>query len=806
MAFQITDRSDGIRLDGIKPDSISRIKISKDRNHYHPSTHHNTSIYHKKRLSFISSSRSEGEPVKPSKPWWLSGITLFGTFSSQSNRSSKHRTGRGSSVIVTPQLSGSADATPEIGGSDSKIGSDFEFGSDSKIGVQISMMDTSFSPVEYIESFFHSFTQPSPNMSTRESLTAETEETSQLASINLQRSFRDEQLTSAHLEESGSIINISSQYSNQSSVVSYTPPQIPPSIHRSNTTRHHTHPDDPLRRCSVAFFDLDDTLIPTDWVRRAFVAARNVQTRQGRANMDFEYPAFPCPSVDSSPVPAETVTIFEALSPHIQAAVRRHLEALGGDDFDERAADLIGKACRAFGVVVVVTNARSVAWLKIVSDLFPKLKAKLRELNVPIIRAVVPGAAAHQTDFASIGEYFQYWTDLKRLQFSRVAAATQKVISALQRTAGEASRHFLSDLIPSWFPLGQSGEVDMFEFRVPSDVQSGVRYDSRLGRTLSTPTSSALARLSGGELLLSPRSHGKESHELEAILQQNEAYMTPMDDDLLSRIVAHQVRRFLLHHHSKSNTEIADLPYSPRSVLSGPLPTFPPSTPCYSRHTIGTTTGLPPLRPQGQQLPDFPHLPELLRWEVFSRRTEQIGSAIPNTDPNTTLDIICIGDSEFELCAARELASTTPQLFRGVGLVKCRPGLPPDAFRDQLDEIEAAMAILSVERQDRRSVKSGVKHLGPFVSTEFVTRACGFQTESLGLSLVEREALRFRRPDAKVTAQSLTFSNHIAASLAQRISSTGTRPGSTSFRPGSSASRPGSTSSLKDKRSLGSSG
>lgn len=515
---------------------------------------------------------------------------------------------------------------------------------------------------------------------------------------------------------------------------------------------------DPVRHCSVAFFDLDDTLIPTDWVRRAFVTARNVHVRErGSIQTISGLTGFPSNLYCSSGSPSgETVTIYEALTPSIQNRVRHELEKLGGEDFDERAASIVEKACMAFGVVVVVTNARSVAWLRIVSDLFPKLKAQLRRFSVPIIRAAVstPGTAGLRSDFASVGEYFQYWAELKRFQFNRVASATRGVLMSLQSTCHFSARvertpHFLSDLLPTWISVGQqqspSVTTGIHAFRQTEDVQVGTRP----GRSMSDGSSSQLSRLAGGELLLSPRSHGKESHELEDILRRHEVFMSAIDDHLLVRIVTHQVRRFLLHHHSHSNPDISEMPYSPRSLLTGEPPTFPetPSHSLYVKGFPGTTL----LRPQGQPLHKTPHLPGDLRQQFARRQAAQLSSwahsrhirRLPNN--GTLLDIICVGDSEFELSAARELAMNHPEFFRGVGLIKCHTGLSPDAFRDQLDEIEAAMACISIEKEDPNTIRSGARHLGPFVVAEFVTRACGFRTELLGLSLAERETLRLRR-------------------------------------------------------------
>lgn len=634
-------------------------------------------------------------------------------------------------------------------------------------GKEDEAMEPSFNPVEFFESFIQSF-KSQTSMEARDVSSTSTTSLKELASQRSpQISFREEQLTFAHREE-----------------------RVVRSIPTAQLDVPSNPTIDPIRHCSVAFFDLDDTLIPTDWVRRAFVAARNRQFHISGDDSDSE----PSNGESGGLGTSESVTIYEALSPPIQAAVRRHLEQLGGQDFDERAADIVEKACLAFGVVVVVTNARSVAWLRIVSDLFPKLKAQLRRFSVPIIRAAVPGPGTStlRTEFASVGEYFQYWTSLKRLQFSRVAAATREVLAQLQRVStlptAERASHFLSELLPSWLSMGTqpTDESEILAFTGPASlVSESTRHGSHQSE------SSYLTRLPGGELLLSPRSHGKESHDLEAILQQHETCMTAIDDSLLTRIVTHQVRRFLLHHHSVSHADIAGLPYSPRSLLTTQPPTFP-ATPTFSRHPLAASLDLTPLR-HNQPLHAVPHLPEALRNEFVVRQAARRSPAAPTRAAQSSdflLDIVCVGDSEFELCAARELAITNPQVFRGVGLIKCRPGLPPDQFRDQLDEIEAAMACIAIDREESATIRSSLKHLGPYVSSEFVTQGCAYRTELLGLSLTERESSRFRRHPGTsdvvkgiVTAQShapTTVTSHISSPLQQqRMFSSSSRSHST---------------------------
>lgn len=428
-------------------------------------------------------------------------------------------------------------------------------------------------------------------------------------------------------------------------------------------------PRQPSHVFSIAFFDLDDTLIPTDWVRRAFGTT-------GRRRVPATAPPPPWYSsglrrflaaeagLEPPPPP---VTIAEALSPAAQAVVREELERLGGADFDERAAALVEAACRVFGVVVIVTNARSSAWLQIASSLFPRFKSQLRRFSVPILRAATTDGAP--TSFGTPEEYFHYWTQLKKVQFGRVIASALQLLATVrgQQRCGPTP---CSLATPMYSRPGATAAPAMEEeaFAVPNSPQ----VDPSSGAPVVTPS-----------LLMSPRSHRREGQELESLLTANEtSWMVPLEASSLSRILAHQIRRFLLHAHCASDPNLAarthrtEMSQGPQ-VIDGPSPYVVP------------TGGL--------------------------------------------LDLICVGDSEFELCAARELAEMNSDIFRGCGLVKCRAGLPPDQFRDQLAHIQEAMRFVTDWREEEPSSKAlGLRQFGTTVLAEYATRQTRFRTQVIG--------------------------------------------------------------------------
>lgn len=415
-----------------------------------------------------------------------------------------------------------------------------------------------------------------------------------------------------------------------------------------------THVHFLTRLSRVALFDLDDTLIPTEWVRRAFLTLRPSDAEAQKfheACVKSQQKVFD--SWDGCRISPKSFKEDLNLN-FIEKSIRTRLRNLAKVDFDQQAASLIEKSCKAFGVVVVVTNARSSVWLHVVSTLFPKLKAQLRRFSIPVIQAA---AVANRVTFVNNNDYFQYWANLKRVQFQRVVSATashlEKIRASLLKNTLSASR--------------SAGLQNCYG-----------------------PLASVAAATLG-----SPRTHRRESQELESLLLEWDINPSPVANEHLGRLLRHQLGRSMLYHFAQDHAEIARLPYDLHAVFSNDP--FPPT----ARNTAASVKYEPILG----------------------------GALAPQR-----LDIVCVGDSDFELFAARDLAvNVLPnRTIASLGLIKCRTGLGPNAFCSQLFDIEQAIQYMIKCIQQRRNSASGLRVFGPSVVAEYTTSNDKFHTDLLG--------------------------------------------------------------------------
>eukprot|EP01053_Blabericola_migrator_P008884 Blabericola_migrator_1__8883@NODE_46_length_16830_cov_132_783392_g42_i0_p8_GENE_NODE_46_length_16830_cov_132_783392_g42_i0NODE_46_length_16830_cov_132_783392_g42_i0_p8_ORF_typecomplete_len245_score29_46FSIP2/PF15783_5/0_16DUF705/PF05152_12/0_31_NODE_46_length_16830_cov_132_783392_g42_i051625896 len=129
----------------------------------------------------------------------------------------------------------------------------------------------------------------------------------------------------------------------------------------------------------IIFLDLDDTLIPTVWMRTSFLSMRS-STIFWTPQSGFE--GLPATSADILNIPGMSIT---DILPYFE--VRKKLET---ECRDNHLEDIVVGLIRAIGQYadrsIIVTNARSRGWLKLVELLFPKLSAELRKYNIEVLK------------------------------------------------------------------------------------------------------------------------------------------------------------------------------------------------------------------------------------------------------------------------------------------------------------------------------------------------------------------------------------------------------------------------------------
>lgn len=137
------------------------------------------------------------------------------------------------------------------------------------------------------------------------------------------------------------------------------------------------------RNSLIFIFDLDDTLIPTEWIRSTYSSMKNV----GRNGLDSY-------KVILDELNARTKN---SLIPTVVKALR--------------------KARSISSTVAIVTNARSARWLSVFESMFPEIVALLQEENIPLIRSCPEGS---EPNISRSTEYFFYWMNAKKAKFQGV--------------------------------------------------------------------------------------------------------------------------------------------------------------------------------------------------------------------------------------------------------------------------------------------------------------------------------------------------------------------------------------------------
>ncbi|OEH74019.1 hypothetical protein cyc_01746 [Cyclospora cayetanensis] len=137
------------------------------------------------------------------------------------------------------------------------------------------------------------------------------------------------------------------------------------------------------RHSAIFIFDLDDTLIPTEWIRSSF------------ANLKHQH--------------ASTEEVYKA--------IKQELDRLTANELIPCILSTLKKAKKWSETVVIVTNARSVRWLSTMKSLFPEVIQLLNDERIPIIRSCPVGEepSIHETT-----AYFAYWMNAKKTKFLEV--------------------------------------------------------------------------------------------------------------------------------------------------------------------------------------------------------------------------------------------------------------------------------------------------------------------------------------------------------------------------------------------------
>ncbi|EZG81486.1 hypothetical protein GNI_018860 [Gregarina niphandrodes] len=195
----------------------------------------------------------------------------------------------------------------------------------------------------------------------------------------------------------------------------------------------------------ICFLDLDDTLIPTTWLRtefsrlHSFAAAADElylysSIKQGldrivagqrlvsggrklgaRKSTNGSQVSGSQVSGTRSPATSSTEATIDSSS--------RELEGQEGamETIDDLVIEFVRTIQAKHDVVVIVTNARSYAWVQMFRVIFPKLAETLNEMGVGIIKTEPRTAEPDGEVYPE--EYFQYWCDAKYYEFNKCIEA-----------------------------------------------------------------------------------------------------------------------------------------------------------------------------------------------------------------------------------------------------------------------------------------------------------------------------------------------------------------------------------------------
>ncbi|KAL8272700.1 hypothetical protein Esti_003404 [Eimeria stiedai] len=139
----------------------------------------------------------------------------------------------------------------------------------------------------------------------------------------------------------------------------------------------------PSRHSAILIFDLDDTLIPTEWIRSSFAAQKHKH----------------------------------ATADEVYQAIKREFDRLTSNELTLHILSTLKGAKKWSETVVIVTNARSIRWLSAMKSLFPEVLQLLDDEDIPIIRSCPVG---EEPSIREAPAYFAYWMNAKKIKFLEV--------------------------------------------------------------------------------------------------------------------------------------------------------------------------------------------------------------------------------------------------------------------------------------------------------------------------------------------------------------------------------------------------
>ncbi|KAH8582974.1 membrane associated with a signal peptide [Cryptosporidium sp. chipmunk genotype I] len=155
-------------------------------------------------------------------------------------------------------------------------------------------------------------------------------------------------------------------------------------------TNHNNLSLNSYQKNTIAIFDLDDTLIPTDWIRDTYTKIRQ--------NPALSY-------------------LFSNSSNNVYQYIRMQIDQQVNYQLIPIIIRILSHAKNIFLDVAIVTNARSTGWLKVIDTMFPELSNALYELGIPIIRTNPVGK---EPDIEDGEKYFNYWMLAKKFEFEKI--------------------------------------------------------------------------------------------------------------------------------------------------------------------------------------------------------------------------------------------------------------------------------------------------------------------------------------------------------------------------------------------------
>ncbi|SBS81298.1 conserved Plasmodium protein, unknown function [Plasmodium ovale] len=136
-----------------------------------------------------------------------------------------------------------------------------------------------------------------------------------------------------------------------------------------------------LEKCRrVIIFDLDDTLVPTCWIRSMMMCKYNINYDQALKEL------------------------------------KKEIKLNKNCNFESAVCSVINLAMSMSHTVFIVTNARSDKWVDTVKWLFPRFSKLLEECHIPIIRT----EQYREPSPLNVFEYFRYWMNAKKKKFDDI--------------------------------------------------------------------------------------------------------------------------------------------------------------------------------------------------------------------------------------------------------------------------------------------------------------------------------------------------------------------------------------------------